>query len=184
MRGYAIFRVPADWAATRFDFTTPAATRAGLIQEFEGFAEPVLDLLRASSDRFVSRPIHALPVGHRWTHRRGLTLIGDAAHVMSPFGGGGVNAAMLDAAELAEKLSANADWDQAVQAYEQHMFDRVIEAAGQSAEAATTQLSHDDLALTVERDRAHQREHAAASMPANAGAPLVAGVMGQEHIHG
>jgi hypothetical protein len=53
VRGYAIFRVPADWAATRFDFTTPAATRAGLIQEFEGFAEPVLDLLRASSDRFV-----------------------------------------------------------------------------------------------------------------------------------
>jgi 2-polyprenyl-6-methoxyphenol hydroxylase-like FAD-dependent oxidoreductase len=105
-------------------------------------------------------------VGHRWTHRRGLTLIGDAAHVMSPLGGEGVNAATLDAAELAEKLSANADWDQAVQAYEQYVFGQVVEAAGQSAEAAATQLSHDGLALTVERYRAHQREHAAALMPA------------------
>ncbi len=168
VRGYAIFRVPADWAASRFDFSVPAAMRTGLIGEFEGFADAVLDLFRASNDRFVARPIHALPVGHRWNHRRGLTLIGDAAHVMSPFGGEGVNAAMLDAAELAEKLVADADWDQAVCDYEAHMFDRVVDAAEQSAEAAATQLSHDGLALTVAMYRAHQREHAAASVPANA----------------
>jgi 2-polyprenyl-6-methoxyphenol hydroxylase-like FAD-dependent oxidoreductase len=88
-------------------------------------------------------------------NRRGLTLIGDAAHVMSPFGGEGVNAAMLDAAELAQQLVGNAVWTSAVAAYETHMFERVVEAAEGSADAAATQLSHDGQALTIEMYRSH-----------------------------
>jgi 2-polyprenyl-6-methoxyphenol hydroxylase-like FAD-dependent oxidoreductase len=57
-------------------------------------------------------------VGNCWTHRRGLTLLGDAAHLMSPFGGEGVNAAMRDAIELAARLAQPRDWDQAVADYE------------------------------------------------------------------
>lgn len=156
IRGYAIFRVPADWAGRRFDFASPSATREGLIREFNGFADEVLALFRASNDRFTARPIHALPVGHRWIHRSGLTLIGDAAHLMSPFGGEGVNAAMLDAAELAVQLVENDDWGTAVAGYEASMFERVVEAASASAEGAATQLSHDGLALTVEMYRSHK----------------------------
>lgn len=155
IRGYAVFRVPTDWAAKRFDFTSPVAVRDGLIREFHGFAEEILDLFRASNEHFVTRAIHALPVGHCWVSRRGLTLIGDAAHVMSPFGGEGVNAAMLDAAELARQLVENADWASAVTAYETSMFERVVEAAEGSAEAAATQLSHDGQALTIEMYRSH-----------------------------
>lgn len=155
IRGYAIFRVPTDWAAKRFDFSAPQATRAGLLREFDGYADEVLELFRASNDHFAVRTIHALPVGHHWANRRGLTLIGDAAHVMSPFGGEGVNAAMLDALELATQLTGRADWADAVAAYEEHMFERVIEAAAGSAEAAATQLSHDGLALTMDRYRSH-----------------------------
>ena len=155
IRGYAIFRVPADWAAKRFNFNSPTAMRAGLVREFEGFADELLDLFRASNDHFVARAIHALPVGHCWENRRGLTLIGDAAHVMSPFGGEGVNAAMLDATELAQLLVEQADWTKAVVDYETHMFERVVEAAESSAEAAATQLSHDGQALTLEMYRSH-----------------------------
>ncbi|KML58239.1 salicylate hydroxylase [Burkholderia cepacia] len=153
VRGYAIFRVPLDWVARRFDFAAPDAMRAALIAEFDGFADAIHDLFRASGDRFAERPIFALPVGHCWAHRRGVTLIGDAAHVMSPFGGEGVNNAMRDAAELAAGLIADADRDAAVAAFEQRMFARVTESAREAADAAATQLSHDAEALTLARYR-------------------------------
>ncbi|SOD29170.1 2-polyprenyl-6-methoxyphenol hydroxylase [Variovorax sp. YR752] len=157
IRGYAIFRVPADWAAKRFDFSSPAAVRSALLAEFAGYADAVTDLFRVSNDQFVPRLIHALPVGHCWAPRRGLTLLGDAAHVMSPFGGEGVNAAMRDAAELAALLAGQEDWAAAVTTYEMEMFERVIEAAEGSAEAAAVQMSHIGEALTL----AHLQEHRA-----------------------
>ncbi|HEX7864346.1 MAG TPA: NAD(P)/FAD-dependent oxidoreductase [Variovorax sp.] len=157
IRGYAIFRVPADWATKRFDFSSPAAVRSALIDEFSGYADAITDLFRASNDQFVARPIYALPVGHCWAPRRGLTLLGDAAHVMSPFGGEGVNAAMRDAVELAASLVEENDWAAAVTHYEIQMFERVAEAAEGSAEAAAVQMSHIGEALTL----AHLQEHRA-----------------------
>jgi len=155
IRAYAIFRVPIDWMTKRFDFMSPASVRKGLIEEFAGFAEDILDLFRASNDGFAVRPIHALPVGHRWTGKHGLTLIGDAAHVMSPFTGEGVNNAMLDAADLATSLAGRTNWSDAVVEYEKQMFERIVESAEGSAEGAATFLSHDGQALTLEMYRSH-----------------------------
>ncbi|MFH0133217.1 FAD-dependent oxidoreductase [Variovorax sp. VaC1] len=155
IRGYAIFRVPSDWAAKRFDFALPASVRSALLEEFADYDDAITDLFRASNDLFVARPIHALPVGHCWTHRRGLTLLGDAAHVMSPFGGEGVNAAMRDAVELAASLAGEDDWGGAVATYETQMFERVIDAAQGSAEAAAVQMSHIGEALALEHLRQH-----------------------------
>jgi 2-polyprenyl-6-methoxyphenol hydroxylase-like FAD-dependent oxidoreductase len=149
VRGYAIFRVPADWAERRFDFSSPTSVRAGLLREFGAFADEITDLFRAANDRFAARQIHALPVGHRWAHHPGLALIGDAAHVMPPFGGEGVNIALLDAACLAQHLIETTDTSSAVAAFEKKMFARVEEAANESSEAAATFLSHDSLALTL-----------------------------------
>lgn len=163
LRGYAIFRVPVEWAERRFDLTSPAAAREALVGEFTGWADALLDLFRASNDRFAIRPIHALPVGHHWTNRAGITLLGDAAHVMSPYGGEGVNAAMLDAAELAQHLTGSQDWRDAVRTYEAEMFARVAEPAGQAAEAAATELSHVSQELTLAQYQAFIQMRAAAS---------------------
>ncbi|KIM92694.1 hypothetical protein OIDMADRAFT_139204, partial [Oidiodendron maius Zn] len=39
------------------------------------------------------RALYMLPVGHKWDHRAGVTLIGDAAYFMTPWGGAGGNLA-------------------------------------------------------------------------------------------
>lgn len=155
LRGYAILRVPTDWAAQQLDWSSPDATRRSLLAQFEGWHPDVLALLQASNERFLSRAIYALPVGHHWPHRAGLTLIGDAAHLMSPFGGEGVNAAMHDAAELARHLIERSSCAEAVQAYEAEMFERIEPIARDSADAAATQLSHDDIALSLAHFHSH-----------------------------
>ena len=106
------------WTEQRFDFSSPEAVRKKLEQEFAGFADEFLSLFRISNDEFAVRPIYALPVGHCWANRKGLTLLGDAAHVMSPFSGEGVNNALLDAVELARLLVDTERWADAVAEYE------------------------------------------------------------------
>lgn len=139
VRVYLMFRVTEDRLATGvFDLSSPARARAELKAALSGWAPSLLAFIDASNDNIVPRPIVALPVGHRWDHRPGVTLLGDAAHVMAPFSGEGVNMAMLDALELALALTAEPDADKAVEAYEARMFERASRAAGPANGAAST----------------------------------------------
>lgn len=81
---YAQFRAPLDRDANR-DPADAEAVRSSLLALFDGWAAPVLDLLRHGT-AFARRPLHVLPVSHTWPHVRGVTLLGDAAHLMPPLG--------------------------------------------------------------------------------------------------
>lgn len=146
---YAQVRVPLDWHAALGGQVVGGpggaeAVRAGLLALFEGWAAPVLDLLRHGT-AFVHRPLYALPVSHVWDHVGGVTLLGDAAHLMPPLGVG-ANLAMLEGAELAESVAAasgSGDLDGVVRAFEERMWARAGEWAAITAEGLARLVSPD-----------------------------------------
>jgi 2-polyprenyl-6-methoxyphenol hydroxylase-like FAD-dependent oxidoreductase len=83
----------------------------------------------------------------------GIALVGDGAHIMSPFGGEGVDVAMRDAAELARHLITISAWPDAVRRFEADMFALVVEPTTHAAEAAATALSRVGQELTLEHRR-------------------------------
>ncbi len=142
VRVYAMLRLSPGWAAGNgVDVGSPAALRAFVSARYAAWSPTLRALIDAASDRIVPWPIHELPVGHRWPNRPGVTLLGDAAHLMSPFGGNGVNFAMLDAARLAEALLGEGDWVAAVARYEAAMCARVVPAAEAAASAVRKVVS-------------------------------------------
>ncbi len=139
IRTYIALRVPQEWATSgTVDFDNPAAARATLASYFDGWDPSLLALITDAEDTLVPRPIYALPVGHRWDRVSGVTLLGDAAHLMSPFAGEGANLAMLDGAQLAVALAAHTDTEAALAAYEAALFPRSEAAAAESAENLIT----------------------------------------------
>jgi 2-polyprenyl-6-methoxyphenol hydroxylase-like FAD-dependent oxidoreductase len=154
VRVYAAMRMPEGWAGRHFNFSNPGEVRGELLTLYSDWAPELKDLIRFSDERIQPLPLYALPVGHRWTNRTGITLLGDAAHLMSPYGGSGVNNAMRDAAELGRLLSESDDWKEGVSIYEVEMFERVLESARDASHGIATALSHMQLEIAVEEMKA------------------------------
>ncbi|WP_411129121.1 FAD-dependent oxidoreductase [Streptomyces sp. x-19] len=146
---YTALKVDEGWLDT-VDFTDQAAAKAAVLARFEGWDEGLRGLV-ADADTITPRRIHALPVGHRWDRVPGVTLLGDAAHMMSPFAGEGANLAMLDGAELALALAAHpGDIEAALAAYEEALFPCSEAAAAESAANLDTMFGERGLEQTVE----------------------------------
>ncbi|MFE3499532.1 FAD-dependent oxidoreductase [Kitasatospora sp. NPDC059160] len=146
---YAAVRADEGWLDT-VDFTDLAAARAGVLARFDGWHDDLRALV-ADADTLTPRRIHALPVGHRWEPTPGVTLLGDAAHLMSPFAGEGANLAMLDGAELAAALVAHpGDTAAALAAYETALFPRAEASAADSAASLESMFGEHGLDRMVE----------------------------------
>ncbi|MEU6748509.1 NAD(P)/FAD-dependent oxidoreductase [Spirillospora sp. NPDC046719] len=129
---YVALRRPRDWFAG-IDFTDPAAAAARVAREFGGWAPALTALITDGDAAPVLRPLHALPDGHRWDRVPGVTLLGDAAHLMIP-SGEGANLAMYDGADLGQAIAAHpGDVEAAFTEYERALFPR---SAAEAADAA------------------------------------------------
>jgi 2-polyprenyl-6-methoxyphenol hydroxylase-like FAD-dependent oxidoreductase len=131
---YIALTVPEHWATSSgIDFHDPEAARRQLLTYFADWDDQLRALIAESDAELFPRPIYALPIGHRWERIPGVTLLGDAAHLMSPFAGEGANLAMRDAAELAEALLAHPDdVETALASYEAALFPRSETNAAES----------------------------------------------------
>ncbi|MET7451538.1 NAD(P)/FAD-dependent oxidoreductase [Streptomyces sp. NPDC005574] len=128
---YAILTKPREWIDA-IDFTDAQAATARVAAEFDGWAPELTALITDSATAPVPRTVNCLPIGHRWDRVPGVTLAGDAAHLMAP-SGEGANLAMYDGAELGKALAAHPDdTEAALTAYEEALFPRSAAAAEES----------------------------------------------------
>ncbi|MFF4382554.1 FAD-dependent oxidoreductase [Kitasatospora sp. NPDC001547] len=142
VRAYITFRGPQDWHAG-LDLADTEAVRARLLAQYQGWHESLLDILRDNEGGFTDRPMFVLPVPHSWQRVPGITLLGDAAHLMPP-AGVGANLALLDGAELAQAVIGHPTIDQALDAYESTMLPRAIDNAKTAQQMLTTLLPDTD----------------------------------------
>lgn len=136
---YISFRRPEQWIREcGLDFTDKKAVSAYLDQLFANW-NPVYRQLFSATDEYTLLPMRRLRP-ENWKPHHNITLIGDAAHVMPPFSGIGVNIGLLDALYLSENLLSKSctDINAAIQAYEAQMFAYASKAQEDTAEAESS----------------------------------------------
>jgi 2-polyprenyl-6-methoxyphenol hydroxylase-like FAD-dependent oxidoreductase len=122
---YAGLKTHDDNARQSFEeASTPDQRVAWFHAHFEGWSERWDPLFREAVS-MVWRPLVACPSDQYWDSKPNITLIGDAAHVMPPYAGEGVNMAMLDALVLSKLLLREESSASAIAMYETEMFTRM-----------------------------------------------------------
>ncbi|MFD0793012.1 FAD-dependent oxidoreductase [Mucilaginibacter litoreus] len=144
---YCGFKAEEKWAATSgINFTNNVEVKAWFANEFGGWTA-WHELFEQAEPKFIVRPQYCMPPDQTWKSQANLTMLGDAAHLMPPYAGEGVNMAMLDALELANCLTDPqfADTQTAIEHFEIHMRERARETAQMTLQQ--TDLMHSDNGL-------------------------------------
>ncbi len=114
--------------------STFAEAKSRVLREFANWMEPVRELIaQTDPERILEGPIcDRLPL-KQWSYGR-VTLLGDAAHPMTPAAGQGANTTFEDAYELAECLYNFPDLQTALANYDNRRIQRTAIIQTRSAE--------------------------------------------------
>ena len=145
---YASYKTPANWVSeSGIDFSSRRQVLDWFKNNFSSWDAMWQQLFEQASGPFIPRPINCMPIDQSWEALPDITLLGDAAHLMPPFAGEGVNMAMQDALELSECLLSNehTNVQTAIAAFEKEMRSRASAAAQGSLD--NTAWMHEENAI-------------------------------------
>ncbi len=132
---YLSFKAAANWPLNSgLNFSDSTQVLSWFKKEYAEWSPVWLELFDSITLPFIPRPINCIPLDQTWDALPNLTMLGDAAHVMPPFAGEGVNMAMLDALELSECLTSAtfSSLQEAISHYETQMRQRAAISAKES----------------------------------------------------
>ena len=124
-----------------------ADLKAQVEQDFADWAPELQRYITEAGNEILLRRIYRLPIGFKWETQGNVTLLGDAAHLMSPFAGEGVNAALYDAYLFDQALAKADELNAVVRQYEYAMY---------AASAQSAQESQDNLELMFSKGAAEK----------------------------
>jgi tetracycline resistance monooxygenase len=131
---YLSFKIDENWVEKEnMDFTNKEMVLNYLDKLFVNWNPTFKELFNAT-DNFAGLPMRRMFLDNPWESQSNITLVGDAAHVMPPFAGIGVNIGLLDALHLAKNLTEGdfPDLLSAVKDYERKMIAYASEAQEQT----------------------------------------------------
>jgi 2-polyprenyl-6-methoxyphenol hydroxylase-like FAD-dependent oxidoreductase len=127
---YTGYKTDEQWTReSGIDFSDKAQVIAWFREEYSDWDDIWLELFENASLPFIPRPQYCIPLDQSWKALPNMTMLGDAAHLMPPYAGEGVNMAMLDALELSQCLISDnfPELQQAIASYEKQMRIRAAE---------------------------------------------------------
>ncbi|WP_324675519.1 NAD(P)/FAD-dependent oxidoreductase [Hymenobacter sp. GOD-10R] len=135
---YTCQRTTENWVhESGIDFHNLGQVAAWFAHDFASWSLVWRELFATEAAYFVPRPQYCMPLDQQWSTQPTITLLGDAAHLMPPYAGEGVNIAMLDALELSLCLTDGrfATLQEAISQYETEMRRRGSDVAAISIES-------------------------------------------------
>ncbi|HKV87184.1 MAG TPA: FAD-dependent monooxygenase [Candidatus Dormibacteraeota bacterium] len=123
----------------RGDKRGPNGHKGDLLNSFSDWAQPIPALVAATEEAAILRnDMYDRPPARRWSDGR-VTLVGDAAHPMTPNGGQGACQALEDAVALADSIRRSSSLSEAFGLYEdrrRRRANRLVTMARQATRAA------------------------------------------------